>query len=168
MTAVYWKVTCQHSIMGPPTKHQEGSVGAVTTLAHSASQGVCQGPREQQDVSERLKQKLEVTHCYREELGSVRTSVLGAIPKGPGSQDALSISWLKNKQTWMRAGCCFGHRGPDSFHSGIFRELGLFRCVDFHLELLHLISMQLVCLKMLWKSLLHFKRKALHPLQTSI
>lgn len=92
MTAVYWKVTCQHSIMGPPTKHQEGSVGAVTTLAHSASQGVCQGPREQQDVSERLKQKLEVTHCYREELGSVRTSVLGAIPKGPGNQDALSIS----------------------------------------------------------------------------
>ena len=31
MTAVYWKVTCQHSIMGPPTEHQEGSVGAVTT-----------------------------------------------------------------------------------------------------------------------------------------
>lgn len=28
-------------------------------------------------------------------------------------------------------------------------ELGLFRCVDFHLEPLHLISMQLVCLKML-------------------
>lgn len=60
----------------------------------------------------------------------------------------------------MRAGCCFGHRGPDSFHSGIFRELGLFRCVDFHLEPLHLISMQLVCLKMLWKSLLHFKKKS--------
>ena len=59
----------------------------------------------------------------------------------------------------MRAGCCVGHRGPDSFHSCIFRELGLFRCVDFHLEPLHLISMQLVCLKMLGKSLLHLKKK---------
>lgn len=114
MTAVYWKVTCQHSITDHQQSIRRALWGLSPHLADLPSQGVCQGPREQQDISECLKQKLEVTHCYREELGSVRTSVLGAIPKGPGNQDALSISLLKKtkKKTknWRRAGWCWSQR----------------------------------------------------------
>ena len=130
MTAVYWKVTCQHSITDHQQSIRRALWGLSPHLADLPSQGVCQGPREQQDISECLKQKLEVTHCYREELGSVRTSVLGAVPKGPGNQDALSISLLKkNKKKKQKAGGeqdGVGHRGPDSFHSGIFRGAGPF------------------------------------------
>lgn len=150
MTAVYWKVTCQHSITDHQQSIRRALWGLSPHLADLPSQGVCQGPREQQDISECLKQKLEVTHCYREELGSVRTSVLGAVPKGPGNQDALSISLLKKKKKKLEESrMVLVTEAQIPFTQVFSEELGLFRCVDFHLEPLHLISMQLVCLKML-------------------
>ena len=150
MTAVYWKVTCQHSITDHQQSIRRALRGLSPHLADLSSQGVCQGPREQQDISECLKQKLEVTHCYREELGSVRTSVLGAVPKGPSNQDALSISSLKKKKKHLEESrVVLVTEAQIPFTQVFSEELGLFRCVDFHLEPLHLISMQLVWLKML-------------------